>query len=420
MTEELTMPIGQRVAYWRHGRGLTQQLLADQLGRSKSWVEKVERGVRTLDRFSVLQQVAGALRIDVQLLLAAGSGAGSGSSGGGGGGGPARLDWDALRTALERYPPASWCLDRDLPQPDLRELRKAVDHAWLGFQHAGYDLLVRSLPGLLQHAQAADAHHHRNGDEAGRDAAHLLGQAYQIASSVLRKLGAPELAWLAADRATAVSARADDPLLAGVAASRAGNALLALGRTRSALEAQLTVAHRLAPGGPAPTEPAGLAVHGQLLLQAAMAAARQGEGEMVRELLHAAERAAAVVGDGRNHYWTSFGPTNVALHRVAAAVELGEGGRAVRVHQEIPAPELAALPAERRAQHLLDLAHAYAQVGDAASAGAAPVAGDRLAPAEIRYRPVAHEVMSDARRRVRGTPPPAVADLATRMGAAPH
>ena len=41
-------PVGRRVAYWRNRRKLSQQLFADRLGKSKSWVDKVERGVRRL------------------------------------------------------------------------------------------------------------------------------------------------------------------------------------------------------------------------------------------------------------------------------------------------------------------------------------------------------------------------------------
>lgn len=36
------LPIGQRIAQLRMRRGMTQQVLADRLGRSKSWVDKVE------------------------------------------------------------------------------------------------------------------------------------------------------------------------------------------------------------------------------------------------------------------------------------------------------------------------------------------------------------------------------------------
>ena len=47
------LPIGRRVAYWRGRRKMSQQVFADRLGKSKSWVDKVERGVRRLDKFSV-------------------------------------------------------------------------------------------------------------------------------------------------------------------------------------------------------------------------------------------------------------------------------------------------------------------------------------------------------------------------------
>ncbi|SCF44577.1 Helix-turn-helix domain-containing protein [Micromonospora carbonacea] len=62
-------PIGRRVAQWRARRRMTQQMLADRLGKSKSWVDKVERGVRALDRFSVIQDVAEVLRVDAAVLL---------------------------------------------------------------------------------------------------------------------------------------------------------------------------------------------------------------------------------------------------------------------------------------------------------------------------------------------------------------
>src|SRR5688572_24375215 len=62
-------PVGRRVAYWRTRRKMSQQLFADRLGKSKSWVDKVERGVRRLDRFSVIYDIADVLQLDVQVLL---------------------------------------------------------------------------------------------------------------------------------------------------------------------------------------------------------------------------------------------------------------------------------------------------------------------------------------------------------------
>ena len=48
---------------------MSQQLFADRLGKSKSWVDKVERGVRRLDRFSVIYEIADVLQLDVQVLM---------------------------------------------------------------------------------------------------------------------------------------------------------------------------------------------------------------------------------------------------------------------------------------------------------------------------------------------------------------
>ena len=60
--------VGRRIAHWRRRRGLTQSLFADRVGKSKSWVEKVEAGTR---RASLVQldQIAAVLRIDLGLLI---------------------------------------------------------------------------------------------------------------------------------------------------------------------------------------------------------------------------------------------------------------------------------------------------------------------------------------------------------------
>ncbi|KKJ95312.1 helix-turn-helix domain-containing protein [Micromonospora sp. HK10] len=403
------LPIGRRVAYWRGRRKMSQQVFADRLGKSKSWVDKVERGVRRLDKFSVVYEIADILQVDVQLLL---------------GKDPERrtdalncidqVEVEEIRAALERYDSMSAYFDAAPYPPPLTDMRKAVNHAWLTYQYGRYGMLTRALPKLLRDAQAGDAGY--GGDDEGREAAHLLGQVYQIASSVLRKLGECDLAWLAADRSMAVAQRADDPLLAGVATTRVCNALAAMGRPRPALELNVRIANRLAPGGGNDTTPERLSVYGMLLLQGAMAAARIGDSATVDDLLSGAKEAAVLLGGDHNHYWTSFGPTNVELHRAAAAVELGDGGRAVETHHRLAEPAFNALLPERRAHHLLDIARGFAQIGDVANAGEMLLRGDRLAPSEIRCRPIAHEVMSELLRRTRGAPPSPIAELAEHMG----
>jgi transcriptional regulator with XRE-family HTH domain len=402
------LPIGRRVAYWRGRRKMSQQVFADRLGKSKSWVDKVERGVRRLDKFSVVYEIADVLAVDVQLLL---------------GKDVERrpetqncidqVEVEEIRAALERYDQMSAFFQAVPHSPPLTEMRKAVSHAWLTYQHAKYGVLARTLPKLLRDAQAADSAH-VNGDEANV-AAHLLGQVYQIASSTLRKVGEHELSWLAADRSIAVSQRAGDQLLAGLASYRVGSALLSLGRVRPSLEVNVNIANRLALGGTEKVQER-LSVYGMLLVNGAMAAARIGDSATVRDLIAGAEEAAQELGGGQNHYWTSFGPTNVQLHRAAAAVELGDGRAAVDCHDRLDKESFAAMLPERRAHHYLDIARGYTQVGDIERASEMLLEGDRLAPAEIRCRPLAREVLSDVLRRTRGTPPAPIAELAETMG----
>ena len=250
-----------------------------------------------------------------------------------------------------------------------------------------------------------------------REAAHLLGQVYQIASSVLRKLGECELAWLAADRSMAVAQRADDPLLAGIATTRVCNALVAMGRARPALELNVQIANRLAPGGSNEVSPARLSVYGMLLLQGAMAASRIGDSASVDDLINCAEEAAT---PARRRPQPLLDVVRPDERRAAPGRRRGGAGRrrpgrggAPAAHRE---PAFNALLPERRAHHLLDIARGYAQIGDVANAGEMLLLGDRLAPSEIRCRPIAHEVMSDILRRTRGAPPSPVAELAEHMG----
>ncbi|MDG6102334.1 helix-turn-helix transcriptional regulator [Dactylosporangium aurantiacum] len=403
------LPIGRRVAYWRNRRKMSQQVFADRLGKSKSWVDKVERGVRRLDKFSVVYEIADVLQLDVQILL---------------GKDPERrpdsvncvdqVEVEEIRAALERYDQISAFFYAPPEPPPLPEMRKAVTHAWLSYQHAKYGMLARTLPRLLREAQAADTAY-ADGAQ-GREAAHLLGQVYQIASSALRKLGEHELAWLAADRSIAVSQRAGDQLLAGTATTRVALALLSLGRSRPALEINVNIANRLAPGTDGnDCAPERLSVYGMLLLQGAMAAARIGDGATVRDLLGGAEEAARGLDGDHNYYWSCFGPTNVQLHRAAAAVELGDGRVAVEVHAGLDLEAFNALLPERRAHHYLDQARAHALIGDIELASEMLLEGDRLAPSEIRCRPLAREVLSDVLRRTRGTPTAPVAELAEHM-----
>ncbi|MGC5285239.1 helix-turn-helix domain-containing protein [Micromonospora sp. DT231] len=395
------LPIGRRVARWRVRRSMTQQMLADRLRRSKSWVDKVERGVRALDRYSVIQELAHVLRVDPEVLLGQQPSAPAGTPDG----------VDDIRAALARY---------DIPQAPAQapeELRRQIGYAWLSYQHAHYGQLVRVVPGLLDAVQGARS-------------PELLVPAYRITSSLLVKLGEADLAWLAADRAMATAG--DNQILAATAAISVAQALRAAAQNHLALTATLHAANRIVDhevgglrGDQSARQPhdrrgegrgvGEWAVGGTLLVQAALAAAAGGDHHRAGELT---ERAAGVAAHLRGYddtHRTSFGPVVVDLARVVVAAQRGDAGEALQRHSAVVRREAwRRLPVEYRGAYLVDVARAYLQVGDLRGAARALVDADSVAPAEVRCRPLARTVIAEV---ARAQPAPAgVARLATLVG----
>jgi transcriptional regulator with XRE-family HTH domain len=395
------LPVGRRVAYWRVRRRLSQQVFADRLGKSKSWVDKVERGVRALDKVSTLHEIAAVLRIDPAVLLGREAR-------------PADVaacaeGVERLRAALSAYEVAVGLpVAARRPRLPPAGLAQEVAHAWTTFQHARYPQVIALAPGLLAGAQACHA------DDPGAGRAPLV-EAYRIVAALLVKLGEAGVGWLAADRAMAVAA--GDPVLVAAAAVQLGQVLRASGRARVAVSAALVAAHRIAPPDLDAAGPAELSLCGTLLVQAALAAARDGDERAAADLLGEAAELAGRVGEGQDHHRTAFGPTAVDLARVVTARDLGDADEAVAWHEKtIRRDAWGWLPAEHRAAHLLDAARAYLAADDPAGAGRAVVDAERTAPAEVRHRPAARELIAQVVRDPRA--PGSVVRLAAALGAA--
>src|SRR3954465_530986 len=111
--------IGRRVSYWRTRRGLTRQQFADLVGRSMSWVDKVESGQRGLVRLPMLEAVAKALQIDVTALTDDDVARRAAES-------PDAVEVRAIRAALGSYKVILGGADTS---PDLARLRGQVDYA---------------------------------------------------------------------------------------------------------------------------------------------------------------------------------------------------------------------------------------------------------------------------------------------------
>ncbi|WP_433115354.1 helix-turn-helix domain-containing protein [Micromonospora sp. CA-246542] len=383
------VPIGRRVAYLRARRRLSQQSFADRLGKSKSWVDKVERGVRSLERVSTIREIAAVLRVDPAALL--------GRDAQPAGVAECREGVARIRAALSAYPMAFHRpADQAVMSPD--RLARDVWQVWMTYQYARYPRVVELLPALVTEVHRVDAQVPAAGPET-------VVEVYRVTAALLVKLGEESLAWLAADRA--MSAAAGDRVLLACAAVQLGQVLRASARTRPVL---LAAASQITP-----ETPQELSLCGSLLVQAALTAAVAGDDRASGDLLDEAAGLAARVGDGHDHHRTAFGPTAVELARVTAAVELGDGPQAVARHRgAIGRDGWRWLPVEHRAAHLIDAARAHLQTNDPGNAAGLLVRVHSIAPAEIRHRPCARHVVAQAARHPDA--PPTITQLAINLG----
>ncbi|WP_050777883.1 hypothetical protein [Micromonospora sp. ATCC 39149] len=106
------------------------------------------------------------------------------------------------------------------------------------------------------------------------------------------------------------------------------------------------------------------------------------------------------------------GPERAAVDaaQVAAAVLLGDGRRAVGLHEAlVGGPAWRRLPIEHRAAHLVDVAGAYVRTDNVAGAGGALLHADRLVPAEVRIRPAGRAALAEVLAGVRRPDPRLIA-----------
>jgi transcriptional regulator with XRE-family HTH domain len=409
--------IGGEVARWRKRRGLTRQQFADLCGRSASWVDKVETGARGLTQLPMIELVASVLHVSVGTLT---------------GDVPARdlrgsdaticmdaFEVASIRAALQRYEAISSVFEpvqEDEP-PTLDRLERSVAHAWMSFQNTRYPWLGQSLPRLLREAQVAVSAYGTSGDEALR-ALGLLSLTYQVTASALWKLKELDLAWLAAERGLATAEQAGDSLLISDAARRVSQGLMNLRQHEQALtllRADIDLLEPARGDGSA----AHLSLYGMLFLMGAVVAAQAMRGAVARSLLAEGAGVAAQLGYDGNERYTAFGPTNVALHRVAVLADLGDGGAAMEAASEVRPDGLARLPRERRANFHIDVARGYALAGRRDEAASALLDAEALAADEIRCRPVVTALIAD----LLGRPGPRsqhLVQLAARAGLSAH
>ena len=383
------LTIGERIAFYRRRRGLTQAVLAGLVGRSEDWLSKVERGEREIRRIDVLAELAKALRVSLGDIL----------------GRPVLAEDDAqdddvpaIRDALmnpRRLSRTLFSAPSVSPLLDLEPVRRRVEASWEAYQHGQVGRVVTALPGLIGTAQHLEDAAEDADADFERAAWSVSARTHHLAATTLSKFGEADLGWIAAERAMQAADRADDPLVLASAARAGTHALLALGRFEDAVVLGKAASAWLA-AHLDDHDPAALSLYGMLHLRTAVAAARKQDRAMATELIGVADDAARRLGRDANFWQTGFGPTNVELHRLSVALDLGDV--AVVVDQG-PAVRTENLPVERRVSHRIGVARALHMVARDEDALAMLLSAEREAPALVRHSPAVRETVKAMSRR---------------------
>ncbi|MGY0231077.1 helix-turn-helix domain-containing protein [Longispora urticae] len=386
---------------FRRQLGASQNRIAIAAGLTQPDVSAFMAGRRTVRDIDLLERIAGGLDMPARarhlLGLASTEHADSGQAGM-----TPVPELTALVVALHPSAAAPGGVSAIAERQVLHALTAAAKR---DYQACRYSKVVDALPELLT------AFPTRHSDP---DTWALAADAYQLATSVLIKLGASGLAMVAADRSLTAADRSGQPV-ASMASKRAlTHALMSDGHHRAARQVVTGVMNASVPAGASPQI---LAVYGALVLRGASAAARDEDRATAHQLLDEAAVVARRAGSDGNVHWTGFGPTNVLQHRVSIAVSLGDAGAAIDHARTVRVDQLALV--ERKAALWLDVARAYLQWGKHHRAYEAVRAAEEVAPEEVRHRSSVRVLVGDLAATAPWSLRARSRQLAERLGVAP-
>lgn len=339
--------VGERLRFYRQGRGKTQAAVAGLAGVTEDYLSQIERGLKT-PTIGVLHKFARILNVQVSVLL-----------------GEPEFERDGtihpvaseINRAMMSYGTANG------EAVELAALRERVDAAWGIWQtsHNRFTEGAAVVPVLITDVQDAARSFRAAGEERERrEAAALASDMWFLIRTFAKRIGRTDLSLLAADRGITAAYDADDPLRVAAAEWNLGHILLAQNEAEAAEEAALRAAEALKPRLDEGDD--WLALYGSLWLVAVVASVRQGDAWTARDRLREhALPAAEAAGEG-NVLWTVFGPTNVNLHAMSVEMESGESSVGLSIADQIDVTRSPSL--ERQTTFYLELARLHEQRRD--------------------------------------------------------
>ncbi|MGN2640681.1 helix-turn-helix domain-containing protein [Nocardia takedensis] len=397
--------VGQQVRTIRRRRGISQKVLADRVGLSRGAIAKYEAGERPVDSRRILYALAGALGVRTADLTNR----------------PidqADPTTAAFHAAIADIEAALWMAgdgDHTAAPRTLDQL--AGDARRVGATRLACDFVAL---GPLLGPLITDCYRHtRDRSEQHRMRAwSILAAAAFDTAIALRVRGYGPLAWTAAQVIDqAADSTGDTAAVAAGAFARSQVLLSRPGAVSTALGTAVATAAAVQPTARTVNE---LETYGMLHLQSALTAAALGKDPSTH-FTEAADTAARLdtASPGETMVRNpTFGPENVTVWRMSAALEAGEPGQVLALAPTLDPHRLAA--PSRAAQYFVEVGRAHAMQRDHTQSLHALLRAEHIAPQHVRgmthVRELVGHMMRTARRDLTTGQ---LGQLAVRVGAVP-
>ena len=364
--------IGHRLKRIRLSRKLSLRVVAEQAGVSAGHLSRIERGERALDRRSVTVALANALSVSPSEITSLPIPA------------PADGDSDGAIAAVRH---ALMAVGTGHPDGQVHSAEQ------LRHQAAEVDRADYHLRGALYPALIADLHTTLDrGRISSTDHAALLCTAVMLYARSLEEflatVGAPlDLRWQVSELARDAAGELDDAMMFGLVAWSTVLIMLNGGA--------FDLAYREPDATTVPTDTnEGMQLDGMLALARSLVAASTNRPAEVSASLRHATEVAERTGQG-DAFHLGFGPVNVGLWRMAAALESGEPDETVRIAEGLRPAEHPTR--ERQAAYFTDYGRALARVRRRDDAVRALRRGELLMPLRVQRNPFARDTLAELR-----------------------
>lgn len=375
---------GELIRSYRDGRGWSRKRLADEVQRSASWIAQVERGEIKLTDVTVLGKVAAVLGAPLQEFIDAALGPDAEKV-------RERPYVEMLRLAIAGHP-----APHSITTPvavgglvDIEPFRQRTARVWERVHASAYQELCPEIARLITELEAATRKAPR---EQRPELLPLLSRTYQAAAAVLVKVGDRGAGWVSADRSIVAAERSHDPALILAGQLRMARTLLDSSEKNLARHVLIQAIGNY-DAIIAGKDPAMASLAGSCALLLAVLHARDENDRDAEQCLMFARQLAGMLGANHNYHDTEFGPTNVSMHAVAVAVELGNGQQAIDRAAHVR--DTAQLSPERQARYLVDVARAHVLTRSLQNAVLELTRAEQIAPQELAESPLVETILDD-------------------------